>query len=329
MKTSACATLLSLALLGGGSVLGQTTATTDPVGFSNLAIPVGTSLVVPTLNNTSVFVGMAAISSDGLTITPTTAPGWTANAYAKTAFANPTPNYPTYYAEVIAGPQEGLVIDIDSNSATALTAMANEISVASGIRGTTVQIALRQHVTLDKAVQGATGLTAFADAFSVFNSNGSQSVRYYDGASFVDESFANQAGHTVIYPGTGFVITASNPVTLTFMGGVKTTKTQINMYAGATNIVGPLNPASSTLLYGNTSLAQALSPYADGMSNFSATGTMATLGAYFSDGTNILDAGFTALSPSATDNIAVNRGIVVTVGADTTWTVPSPIPAAP
>jgi hypothetical protein len=286
-------------------------------------------LVVPTLNNTSVYTGMAAISSDGLTITPTTAPGWTVGAYNKTSFTSPTPNYHTHYAEVIAGPQEGLIIDIDSNSATALTIPVGEITVASSIRGTTVQIAIRQHVTLDKVIAGATGLTPYADAVSVFNSNGTQSVRYYDGASFVDDSYANAAGHTVIYPGTGCAMSVVSPVSLTFMGSVKTTKTQINMYAAATNIVGPPNPASSTLLYGNTTLASALAPYADGINNFSADGVMTTVGAYYSDGTAMLDGSYTPLAPTATDAIALNRGVIISVSGDATWTVPSPIPPAP
>jgi hypothetical protein len=317
--------LCSLAALAFSLTANAQTATTAPVGFSNLAAPVGTSLVVPTLNNASVFTGSAAISSNGLTITPPTSPGWTAGAYAATSFASPTPNYPTHYAEVTSGPQEGLVIDISTNSAAALTVLADEITVASGLRGTTVQIAIRQHMTVDKVIQGATGMTAFSDSFSVYNSNGSQTICNFDGTSFLDRDFTLAVGHTIIYPGTGFVCSVSNPVTFTFIGSVKTTKTQIPLFAGATNIVGPQNPASSTLLYGN-SLATVLEPFADGVNNYSSNGQM-TATPYASNGTQILDRDFTPLPSNAADAIALNRGVVITVGSDKTWVVNSPIPA--
>jgi hypothetical protein len=93
-----------------------------------------------------------------------------------------------------------------------------------------------------------------------------------------------------------------------------------------TNIVGPLNPSSATLLNSGGSLAAALEPYQDGINNFSTNGQMAILGAYSSDGSAILDGSFSPLAPNATDAIPLNRGVVVSVVNDTVWTVDSPIP---
>jgi hypothetical protein len=330
MKTNTSASLLfSLALLGAGSLFAQT-ATTPPVGFTTLAVPVGTSLVVPTLNNDSLWQGQAAVSGDGLTITPTAAPNWVANAFNKTAFNPPVPNYPTHYAEVVAGAQEGLVIDISTNSATALTIPAGEISVASGIRGTTVTIAVRKHVTIAKVIEGATGLTAGEDSVSVFNNptNHLPTVCYYDGGtSFLDSNLNYDVGHTVVYPGTGFSMSVAAPVSLTFLGSVKITKTQVNMFASSTNIVGPLNPSSSTKFYGN-SIIPYLTPGEDGINNFNTVGNMLITGTYYTDGTQMLDNNLNPLPPASTDAIPLNRGVVVTVVNDTIWVVP-PVPVAP
>lgn len=321
MKPNLPLTLLGAALLAVPAVFGQ--ASSGVMGFTTLNVPAGFAFIVPSLVNSSVFQGQAAISSDGLTITPTTAPGWTAGAYSKTTFVAPTPNYPKFYVEVVSGTYEGLILDIDTNTSTAVS-MVSAVTPAV-LRGTTVQVAIRQHVTLDNLVSGATGLSGYADSANVFNSNGSTSTRFYDGAnSWLAEDFATPAGHTVIYPGTGVAFTANSAVTFTFMGEVKPTKTQVPLYAGSTNIVGALNPASSTKFYGS-SLTSALSPYADGINNFSSDGLLTTVGTYFSDGSSMLDAGFSPLAPSSTDAIPLNRGVVVSVSSDTVWTVNSPL----
>ncbi len=318
MKSNLPLTLLGAALLAVPAVFGQ--ATSGVMGFSNLSCPPGTTIIVPTLVNSSVFQGQAAISSDGLTITPTTTPGWTAASFNATSFAAPTPNYPKYYAEIVSGASEGLILDVASNSTTSLT-MASAVSPSS-LRGTTVQIAIREHVTLDKMSLGSSGLSPYSDAVQIFNSNGSTSTRLFDGTSWLAEDISSAAGHTVIYPGTGIAITCVSNVTFTFMGEVKPTKTQIPLYVSSVNIVGPLNPASSAKLYGNT-LVTALSPYADAVQSFSTDGSVTTTGTYLSDGSSMLDQNIVPLASNAPDAIPLNRGVTVTVGADTVWVVNS------
>jgi hypothetical protein len=321
MKTCLALTLLGTALFSVPAAFGQG-ATSGIVGFSSLSCPAGTTLVVPTLVNSNVFQGAASVSSDGLTITPTTTAGWTVGAYNATSFTAPTTNYPKFYAEIVSGANEGLIFDIASNSATALT-MASAIT-PSGIRGTTVQIAIRQHVTLDKIVQGATGLTAFVDAVNLFEPNGSTSTRIFDGASWVAGDYTTPAGHSIVYPGTGFSFSAAAPVAFNFMGEVKPTKTKVPMFQSGVNIVGNLNPASATSIYGST-FNSALSPYADGFNAFSSDGNMTTLGTYFSDGAQMLDGAYNPLPPTATDSIPLNRGVVVSVTADAVVTFNSPL----
>jgi hypothetical protein len=108
------------------------------------------------------------------------------------------------------------------------------------------------------------------------------------------------------------------------MGEVKPTKTKVTLYAASTNIVGALNPAAATPFYGN-SISTSLAAYADGINNFSTDGQLTTVGTYFSDGSVMLNAGFTPLAPTDTDAMPLNRGVVVSVGTDTVWTVNSPL----
>lgn len=320
MKPNLPLTLLGAALLAVPAVFGQ--ATSGVMGFSTLSCPAGTTLVVPTLVNSSVFQGQAAISSDGLTITPTIAPGWTSGAYNATSFAAPTPNYPKFYAEVVSGPNEGLILDISSNTTTALTMVA---AVApAGIHGTTVQIAIREHVTLDKLVQGSSGLSDYQDGVLIFNPNGTQTSRTYANPSWVAEDSFSAAGHTVIYPGTGVALTCVAPVTFSFMGEVKPTKTQVPLYVSSVNIAGPLNPASTTSIFAN-SIRNSLTQYADGFSTYTVDGSINTSQSYYTDGTDIYNLSGNPLTGGSPDAIALNRGITVTVVADTVWTINSPL----
>ena len=321
MKTRLALTLLGTALLTAPAAFSQApAATSGVVGFSTLSLPAGFAFVVPTLVSSSSFQGSAVISSDGLTITPTTAPSWAVGVFNASSFTLPTPNYPKFYAEIVSGANEGLVLDISSNSATSLT-MSSAVN-PSGLRGTTVQIAIRQHVTLDKITEGATGLSAGTDGVNVFKADGSMSTRFFDGASWIAEDFTSPAGHTVIYPGTGIALNVAGAVSFNFMGEVKPTKTQVPLYAATTNIVGPLNPAAATKFF-SSGLGTVLAAGTDGVNSFSTDGNLSIVGTYFSDGTNMLDAGFSPLTISSPDAVPLNRGVVIGVQGDTVWTINS------
>jgi len=318
MKPNLVLTLIGAGLLAVPASFGQ--ATSGVVGFSTLSVPSGTSIVVPTLVNSSVFQGTASVSSDGLTVTPSTAPGWTADAYAATAFVAPTSNYPTPYAEVVSGTHEGLLLDIANNSTTALTLAS---AAPAAVRGTPQQIAIRAHVTLSKVVQGAVGLTAGDDTVSIFDAaTGARNERVYVGGADVFQASGRPAGHTPIYPGTGLVFNAIDAVTLNFMGEVKPTKTQVPLWPTGTNIVGVLNPASATLLYGSA-LTSLLAPGDDTISVYSTNGAMVPT-SYVTNGT-VIQKGGVNLNTSSTDALPLNSGAVISVIDPLTWVVNSPL----
>jgi hypothetical protein len=269
--------------------------------------------------NSSVFQGQVVVSSDGLTVTPSVAPGWTAGSYNATALPGTT-NFPTHYADVVTGVHEGLLLDISSNSTTALT-LNGAAPVA--VRGTTLQVAIRQHVTLSKIVQGATGLSPDDDSVTIFNpQTGARTAVTYVGAPDVFQVGGNPAGHFPIYPGTGVVFTTGAPVVLNFMGEVKPTKTMISLSSTGTNIVGPLNPASATPLFGS-SLTGLLAPDDDSISVYSTNGTMAPT-VYSTDGT-VIQKGGVSLTGASPDALPLNSGAVITVSAPLTWIVNSPL----
>ncbi len=317
MKTRLALTLLGTALLSVPAAFGQ--ATSGIVGFSTKTVSSGTSIVVPTLVNSSVFQGSVTISADGLTVTPSTAPGWVAGAYSSTAFVSPTPNYPTHYAEVVSGANEGLLLDITSNSPTALTLLS---AAPAAVRNTTQQVAIRAHITLSKMVEGATGLAPGDDVVTIFDANtgGRRDFTYVGGTNFSASGVS--ANHTPVYPGSGIVFNATDTVTLNFMGEVKPTKTQVALWSTGTNVVGLMNPASGASLYGS-SLATLLAPGDDVISVYSTDGQMVPSN-YTTNGTNIQKSGVN-LTPSSTDAIPLNSGAVISVADPLTWIINSPL----
>ena len=319
MKTRLALTLLGIALLAVPASYGQ--ATSGIVGFSNVTVAPGGAVIVPSLVNSSVFQGEATIS--GTTITPTTAPGWTSGSFNATAFTtiSQIPNYPTHYVEIISGTNEGLILDISTNSTTSLT--TSQVGPSG-----TFQVAIREHVTLSKVTQGATGLTEFDDVATLFETVFSPTTqtnrvnRVYVGAPNVWETDTGKpAGHTVIYPGTGFAFTATGTVVFAMMGEVKPTKTQIPLYSTSPNIVAPLNPATNNLLSAS-GLAATLEDFDDTITTFSTNGLMSALPYIANGGLIERDNG----SPvSASDYIALNRGVAIGVLTPKTWIVNSPL----
>lgn len=293
---------------------------TEPVGFSRTTLPAGSSVVVPTLLNAAVHAGTATFGETS--VTPIRNPNWEDHAFAQTHFSNPIPNYPTHYAEVMEGPYEGYTYDIVDNTATTLTVPPG--MVPPGLVGQSVKVTVRPHITLDRIVQGSSHLQAYSDAVTFRNEDGSVSVRYFNGSSWVAEDFSTPAGHSIIYPGSGVVFSKVGAVQLVFAGSVKTTRTAVPLYSGTVNFVGPLNPLSETRLV-RTDLASSLRAFTDSLTTFSLEGKKAVTGVYYSNGGQLLDGGFNLLPMNAPDAIPGGSGVAVTVGADTVWIIKSPL----
>ena len=211
----------------------QTTSYSDSVEYSNVNASSGTVLIVPGFVKASAYSGSATISGQNLSAT-----GLTTGAL-NTSNHSDRPNYPTHYVEITAGTYEGYSFDIASNTATQITS----VGLPSELNGQTVSIVVRPHVTLDDLL--APGLADYTDAVNIINPDGSSTTRFYASNSWIAEDFATPAGHTVIYPGSGYTL-SSGGVTLTLTGVVKATKTAVPLYAAAVNYVGPMNPGGNS-----------------------------------------------------------------------------------
>jgi len=306
-KLNVALAILVTAVMAGNA---QTTVTSDVVGYSKISAPSGTVIIVPTFVKPNLYAGSSVIAADGFGCT----------AFSTGARSpNSGSSYPKSYVEITSGAFEGYTFDINSNTATKLSAAG----IPANLVGQTVTIAVRDHLTLDDFVSGQTGLVDYDSGVSIYNPNGTTSVRYFASPSWVADDFSTPAGDTVIYPGSGFTL-SSGGASFTFTGMVKATKTVVPLYTGAVNIVGPLNPSTAKYIT-QIGIASALDPYNDGINSFSTNGQMSINTTYYSDGTDILDSGFSNLVPTVSDNVPVNQGFVVTVSQNRNWTYNSPL----
>jgi hypothetical protein len=286
------------------------TVTSDVVGYSKISAPSGTVIIVPTFVKPNLYAGSSVVTADGFACT-----AFSAGARSR----NVGSSYPKSYVEITSGSFEGYTFDIDSNTASKLSV----VGIPQSLVGQTVTIAVRDHLTLDDFVSGQTGLVDYDSGVSIYNPNGTTSVRYFASPSWVADDFSTPAGDTVIYPGSGFTL-SSGGASFTFTGMVKATKTVVPLYTGAVNIVGPLNPSNGKSIT-QIGIASALDPYNDGINSFSTNGQMSINTTYYSDGADILDSGFSTLVPTASDDVPVNQGFVVTVSQNRNWTYNSPL----
>jgi hypothetical protein len=232
-------------------------------------------------------------------------------------------SYPTTYVQVTSGTYSGYVFDIDSvNSQGAIVAS----DVPAALNGQTIQIRVMPHMTLTEVFTGATGLTPYADAFTLTNPDGSKAIRYWTGDGWVADDYSTPAGQTVIYPGQGFVFTASAAVTLVTSGAVQTVSTAVPLYAGIVNLVGAQNPGAATKIQ-SLNLASTLAPYADAISTYTTHGSLVTADVYYSDGVDMLNSSYAPLPPNSSDSVPAGSGIAANVGDEIVWLSPKPVVA--
>lgn len=306
---------LAILVLGMISFLGPNcltaqTVSTPIVGFSKVSAPSGTIVVVPSFVKANRFQGAVILSGQNFAV-----PGFTSNQLAPSTYTDGRPNYPKTYVEITSGPLEGTVLDILSNTASSVTVSG----APSELNGQSVPIAIRDHFTLDDLAQSQSGLVDYDSGVTLYNSDGTTSIRYYVAGSWVSDDYSTPAGNTIIYPGQGITL-STGPATLTLSGIVKPTKTVIPLYAGGVvNLVGPGNPSGSSSLDA-VNIAGALAPFDDGINSFSSNGLMTIAETYYSDGSVILDSSYEALASPA--YVQPNSGFVVTVSSPKTWVLP-------
>ena len=302
-----------LASLLATTAQAQSTVSTPIVGFRKTDLPSGSVCFVPGFVKAPVFQGLSSVSGQNFSVS-----GLVSGSLNSSNFSD-RPNYPTHYVEITSGPLEGYSYDISSNTATSVTVT----DLPASLNSQNVAISIRPHFTLDDLLAGSSGLMDYSDAVNITNPDGTNTTRYYASGSWIAEDFSTPAGHTVVYPGSGIVV-SSGGASLTTSGSVKTTKTAVPLYAAAVNYVGRMNPSGSSLV-GNLGISPVLVPYTDGFNVPSFDGNMSTTATYFSDGSDILDAGYNPLAPGAIDNIPADSGIQVSVSSDTVWIMNSPL----
>jgi hypothetical protein len=262
------------------------TATTTPVGYYSFDGKAGGNLFVPGLVNSPVFAGAitAATDNDPAADTLTVATGvLTAGAFDAGAV------YPTHYVEITqAGSNQGVVIDIESNTSSVITLVADISALA--LTGTET-IVVRPHVTLAEVFADAEDeLAAFGDSATFFEATGEATSYFYTESGVWTTDFENPDGSArPIPPGSGFVLDLGSDKGLVIAGEVKSSATVVQFNAGTVNILGPVNP----LVGDSEQLANLgfvnIEPFADSMTLFTPGNLVTPIGSFFSDGTNMTE----------------------------------------
>lgn len=321
---------LLAAALACGISHGAATAYTIPVGFYDFDAQAGGNIFVPGLINTPAFVGpitAATDNADPIADTLTVASSLTANAFNELPAVITPPAVPVraaYYVEITqAGANQGVVIDIVSNTSSVIT-LASDIS-ALALAGTET-IAVRKHVTLASAFASAeANLSLFSDNCTFYNPDGSNETYYFIGGGVWSSNLADDDGSTrPIPPGTGLILTTAADVALTVAGEVKTTDIVVQIAgAGVVNIVGSVNPlVGSTDLIKNLGYAN-MAAFSDNITLYAPGDLETPLGTYFALGDGTVS---TDLINASNDTFLFTTGGFYVAAADTAFRIKSGLP---
>ena len=307
-KTANLITVLAAVLALSGAQAQTSTATSEVLGYCQVAIPTGGRAVGP------VFVKSAQYSGSALVSAPNSfaVSGLTAGAFQPTTFSDGRPNYPKYYAQITSGVNEGYCFDILSNTATSVVVNGD----LSALNGQTVSIAIRPHVTLGDLASASSGLTAYSDSITFYRTNSLKASYYYTSGGIVAEDYSTPADQVPVYPGTGVVLASSGAASFTFSGQVTPTKTVVPVYYGET-LLCPMNPQGGQPMSA-MNLVPVLDAYSDTVSLFSLSGNLG-ITSFYSDGTGLLDDSYGSVNPSTDLAVAAGNGFAVAKGVTGTW----------
>lgn len=291
--------ITSFALLCAFAAVAQG-AVTQPVGYYNFDGKEGSNLFVPALVNPPAFVG-ATTSSDSDTL------NLAANSLTAGAL-DAAGGFPTHYVEIVSGPNEGTVVDIASNTASAIE-LDGDVS-ALGLTGTE-SIVVRPHVTLKQVLEGGEdSYVAFTDSATFYNEDGSLVTYFYDGAGGWTSDFLNADGNAKpVTPGNGFVLGLFADLAFTVTGEVKEGPTVVQLAGeGNVNIVGPLNPIVGESTRIDELGFQNLLEFTDTLTTYT-PGSLEIVATYFADGTGGVTVDFVNQS---TDTFPHTLGGIIT-----------------
>ena len=288
--------------------------TSDVVGYVTIDLPAGNStLSVPMLHEVSASAPTTAVEdSGGNTILTFSEGSFIAGAYDAVGGSS------THYAVISDGSNEGLVLDIASNTSSTVT-LTDAVAVAFSLTQNE-NIIIREHIKISDLIASATGLTPFVDALSFFNDDLSTDTYLWTGSNFVDNNFTS-ADSRPIYPGQGIVFFCQAPVSLVVTGGVSTHDIKVPVYAGGSvNFIGTSTPSSKIadgsedVTLGSLGLGTQLTPFVGSVKLFATDGslTSAPEQTYLWTGTNFVDGNFTNA-----DDVAIEEYSAIVVSNNT------------
>lgn len=292
-----------LTCLRPGIAAASTSAIT---GIYDLNIPSGNSAWVCGLVGADLYQSAAVTVTadvDGKALVTFDAPGWTVGAF------------PRHYAEPQSGTNQGLALDILSN--TADTLKLDTTPAAAGLSSGMTFI-VRKHATLAGLLPDGGGLIPFVDTISLFGSSGLQTTYFFNNGSNTWITVLGQdASNVIVRPGQGFVMQVGAAKTVTFGKGeicyLKTTPTRVRVHANVPNILGALNPLGGTsTTLGSFGVTTSLQIFNDSVVTL-APGSLSQTGTYLSAGSNLINSGTGQVSDGAA--VPAGAGVVINVNA--------------
>jgi len=291
----------------------QTTSYSDVVGYEKKAFVTGTTGHGVGLVQAAKFQGVASsVTSSSINVSGASL---TAGAFA------PASGLPSHYVQITSGAQTGLVVDIISNTSSAITVGAGDLASVTG----TPNFVVRPHVKVSTLFSGNTDLGDYSDTVTIYNSDGTTTTLLRDSAQTTGwlDSTTFAASDAVIYPGQGFLLSTSSGGTFTVTGTVNPSSTIVPIFSGLVNLVSLSNPSNGKDIQ-QINLGTNLSDYADTVGTFSADGQLQqNASLLWTAAEGFLDA--TTFSPATGVTAGGTSAMIVNASSNTTWVQASPL----
>jgi uncharacterized protein (TIGR02597 family) len=246
--------MTSLAL---SSANAQTTATTDPVGFTTVtikgkgALPAAYSLAQFAMMKASSFQGSATPGASQAVLNVTGTP-FTAGAFNKSA------DGPNYFLEISSGTSAGLIADIESNTDSTVTVYADDAaSIAAAMPAT---VTIRAHTKVSEVFgTGASlvlqGGSTVNNADLIYFGRGGQLAGYFykTGVGAGWKTLAGAAANNIpVYPGESVLVKriGAADVSIVNSGSVQTGRALIPVSQGSVTAATSF-PVATTLSTSN------------------------------------------------------------------------------
>lgn len=231
--------LLTLGVLVAlSTVQGQTTVSTDPVGFVSVSVPTQSDVALGApLHRPSEFQGVVQ-SISGNVLVVAGAPGWSANQFVYVQNVQPK----TYYVRIDSGAKEGMVAQITQNDSTSVTVTAPAGEDLTGILtnaadGTGDFISIAPYWTLSSLVAGAVaGTQVLVLPSNVAGINLSPTTYTFNGTNWLRG--ATVSNDDVIAPYQGVTVRNNSTTTvlsLTMTGSVPMSAHRLRLATLAAN----------------------------------------------------------------------------------------------